>query len=65
MPLRVRGISTTAWNQIRTGAPDANGQPAQRRIAEGGANPCRHCLGLIAEGDEKLVLAHRPCAGSR
>ena len=24
------------------------------------ANPCRHCLGLIAEGDEKLVLAYRP-----
>jgi hypothetical protein len=24
------------------------------------ANPCRHCLGLIAEGDRKLVLAYRP-----
>ncbi len=60
MSLRVRGIATTDWNQIRAGEPDANGQPARRRVAEGGANPCRHCLGLIAEGDEKLVLAHRP-----
>lgn len=32
------------------------------RVAEGAANPCRHCLGLIAPGDEKLVLAHRPFA---
>jgi hypothetical protein len=30
------------------------------RIAEGLANPCRHCLGLIAPGDAKLVLAYRP-----
>jgi hypothetical protein len=45
---------------LRGGAPDANGQRALRRVAEGVANPCRHCLGLIAEGDEKLVLAYRP-----
>jgi hypothetical protein len=24
------------------------------------ANPCRHCLQLIADGDEKLVLSYRP-----
>src|SRR5882762_5783410 len=44
----------------RRGGPDANGQPALLRVAEGWANPCRHCLGLIVEGDEKLVLAYRP-----
>lgn len=60
MKLSVRGIATAEVNGIRRGGPDANGQPALHRIAEGVANPCRHCLGLIAEGDQKLVLAYRP-----
>jgi hypothetical protein len=60
MTLIVRGIATDEVDRIRRGGPDANGQPALRRIAEGLANPCRHCLGLIAEGDGKLVLAYRP-----
>jgi len=62
MKLSVRGIPTDEVHGIRGGAPDANGQPALRRVAEGVANPCRHCLGLIAEGDQKLVLAYRPFA---
>lgn len=60
MKLSIRGIPTEYVDRIRRGGPDANGQPALVRIAEGGANPCRHCLGLIADGDEKLVLAYRP-----
>ena len=60
MELRVRGISSAAVSQIREGGPDANGQPAQVHVATGVANPCRHCLGFIAEGDQKLVLAYRP-----
>ena len=60
MSLRIRGITTAEHDALRAGAPDANGQPALRRIAEGGANPCRHCLGLIANGEEKLVLGYRP-----
>lgn len=60
MNLSVRGILTEQAERLRRGGPDANGQPAQVRVAEGVANPCRHCLGLIAEGDEKLVLAYRP-----
>lgn len=60
MQLVVRGIDS-AWVQaMRRGEADANGQPALRETASGGANPCRHCLGLIAEGEGKLVLAHRP-----
>jgi hypothetical protein len=58
--LAVRGIPSQAVLAMRRGGPDANGQPAARRVAEGVANPCRHCLGLIAEGEEKLVLAWRP-----
>ena len=60
MQLSVRGIPTDEVHGIRRGGPDANGQPALLRIAEGLANPCRHCLDLIAEGDRKLVLAYRP-----
>jgi hypothetical protein len=60
MRLSVQGIPSEAVDRIRRGGGDANGQPALTRIAEGVANPCRHCLGLIAEGEEKLVLAYRP-----
>ena len=60
MEIRVRGIPTDEVDRIRHGGPDANGQPALVRVAEGVANPCRHCLGLIAEGAPKLVLAYRP-----
>jgi hypothetical protein len=62
MQMIIRGIPTDDVTRIRGGGPDANGQPALRRVAEGVANPCRHCLGLIAEGDQKLVLAYRPFA---
>ena len=62
MVLRVRGIASQEVERLQRGGPDANGQPALRRRAEGVANPCRHCLELIAEGDEKLVLAYRPFA---
>ena len=58
--LRVQGIPTDEVRRLRNGGADANGQPALVRVAEGLANPCRHCVGLIAEGDEKLVLAYRP-----
>ncbi len=58
--LRVRGIDTERARALQRGAVDAHGQPALRRKAEGLANPCRHCLELIAEGDDKLVLAYRP-----
>ena len=60
MNLHVRGISTAEFDRIRGGGLDANDQPALVRVAEGVANPCRHCLGLIAEGAAKLVLAYRP-----
>jgi hypothetical protein len=62
MKLVIRGIASTEVERLRRGGLDANGQPALVRTAQGVANPCRHCLGLIAEGDEKLVLAWRPFA---
>jgi hypothetical protein len=58
--LFIQGIPTEAARQLLAGGLDANGQPALRRPAQGKANPCRHCLQLIAEGEEKLVLSYRP-----
>lgn len=60
MKLKIQGIPTDEVERIRLGGDDANGQPAIVCAAEGLANPCRHCIGLIAEGDMKLVLAYRP-----
>jgi len=60
MGFMVRGVDTTYVDAIRSGGTDANGQTAVTRAALGAANPCRHCLGLIAEGERKLVLAYRP-----
>jgi hypothetical protein len=58
--LVIRGIPSDHAQQLRVGGPDANGQVPLRRVAHGMANPCRHCLQLIAEGDEMLVLSYRP-----
>lgn len=60
MELKVSGLDSESVRRLRAGGPDAHGQPALRRTAAGMGNPCRHCLGLIAPGDEKLVLAWRP-----
>ena len=60
MRLVVRGIPSEHADGIRKGGPDANGQPAMVRVAQGMSNPCRHCLQLIDEGDDKLVLSYRP-----
>ena len=62
MRLSIQGIATEECERIWAGQPDANGQPALARMAEGHGNPCRHCLGLIAEGETMLVLAYRPFA---
>lgn len=62
MAFRVRGISTEDVTYFRNGGADANGQAPIIVKAEGGANPCRHCLGLIADGEPKLVLSYRPFA---
>ena len=60
--LRIEGIPHEHAMRLWNGDPDSNGQVPLRRIAEGGGNPCRHCLGLIAEGSPKLVFGYRPFA---
>lgn len=58
--MQFQPIPTPLVRHYQAGGPDANGQVPERQIAQGGANPCRHCLAMIPEGAGMLVLAHRP-----
>lgn len=60
MTVRFIPIPTEDARALRTGGPDANGLPAERKISDGSGNPCRHCLRFIPEGAGMLVFAHRP-----
>lgn len=56
----IHALPTETVRALQAGGPDANGQPPERKLSDGGGNPCRHCLRYIPEGAEMLVLAHRP-----
>jgi hypothetical protein len=58
--MRFVPIPTAIARAYQAGAPDANGQPPERTVSNGAGNPCRHCLAMIPQGAEMLVLAHRP-----
>lgn len=58
--MRYVAIPTPVVRALQAGNVDANGQMPERKVAEGGGNPCRHCLKMIPEGAGMLVLAHRP-----
>ena len=58
--MRFTPIPTDVVRAYQSGGPDANGQVPERKVSDGDGNPCRHCLQMIPEGAEMLVLAHRP-----
>ena len=58
--MRFNPIPTEIVRAYQAGLPDANGQVPERKVSDGDGNPCRHCLMMIPEGAEMLVLAHRP-----
>jgi hypothetical protein len=60
MTMRFVAIPTEVVRAYQAGGPDANGQVPERKVSDGGGNPCRHCLKLIPDGAGMLVLAHRP-----
>jgi hypothetical protein len=62
MDIVFSALPSATVERLRAGAPDANGQPPERRVSDGGA-PCRHCLREIGAGETMLVLAHRPFPG--
>lgn len=60
MKLRFLPVPTENVRAYQAGGPDAYGLAPERRVSDGGGNPCRHCLRMIPEGAGMLVLAHRP-----
>jgi hypothetical protein len=58
--LHFLGLPTAEVRALQSGGLDANGQPPERRLAEGVGNPCRHCLEDIEAGEEILILSYRP-----
>lgn len=60
MTPRFTPLPTETVRALQAGGPDAYGMVPERKRAEGGGNPCRHCLQMIPDGAEMLVLAHRP-----
>ncbi len=61
MKLHYEPINSETVRALRAGGPDANGQLPERGAVSGGrGEPCRHCLNQVPEGQEFLILAHRP-----
>ena len=60
MTLLFSGMPSELAAAYRAGAPDANGQPPERKISDGDGVPCRHCLGYVEKDAPYLVLAYRP-----
>ncbi len=58
--IRFVPLSQAFAARVRTGGPDDNGQPAERRLSDGQGVPCRHCLRQVPAGAAYLVCAHRP-----
>lgn len=63
MTITFTAMPTDQARAYQAGGADAYGLPPERAVAEGGGNPCRHCLGLIPQGAAMLILAHRPFPG--
>ena len=55
-------METATARALQAGGPDAYGHIPERRVSDGDGIPCRHCLDVVPEGEDYLVLAHRPFA---
>lgn len=60
MNLRFEAIPTLIVRALQRGGVDANGQAPERKVSDGSGVPCRHCLRIVPEGQQYLVLAYRP-----
>ncbi len=58
--LRFEALPYDIAQAYREGGTDANGQAPERHVSDGPGVPCRHCLTEVAEGEDFLILAHRP-----
>jgi len=60
MPILFHALPTDTVRALQNGQPDFYGQPAERTVSDGQGNPCRHCLSNTPEGQQMLILSHRP-----
>ena len=60
MTLRYEPLDPEFVARVRTGGPDANGQPAEQHVSDGQGVPCRSCLKTVPAGEGYLILAARP-----
>lgn len=60
MKLTYRAMPTETARAYQRGCVDAYGNPPQHFVSDGDGNPCRHCLRMIAESEDALLVAHRP-----
>jgi len=60
MDIRFLGLPTDRVARVRADRRDAYGLPVEVHRSDGGAFPCRHCLGETPKGREYLILAWRP-----
>ena len=60
MSILFTGLPTETVHAIRTSLTDAYGLPVETARSPGTGIPCRHCLKTTPEGEEFLILAHRP-----
>jgi len=60
--IRFLAMPTDIARAYQAGGLDGYGRVPERKISDGSAIPCRHCLTDVEKGAEYLVLAHRPFA---
>ena len=58
--LKIKALPTNIVRKIQRGGLDNNQQKPEIQISNGNGNPCRHCLKLIKEGEELLILSYKP-----
>ena len=58
--IQFEALPTTAIRDLQSGGKDAYGNLPERKKADGSRIPCRHCLDLVAEGEDYLVVSYRP-----
>ena len=63
MDIHFTGLPTDDILAVKAANRDAYGLTPERHLSDGGAYPCRHCLGETPHGEDYLILAHRPFRG--
>lgn len=53
-------LPTDQVRSLQQGGKDADGNAPEKFVSDGSGLPCRHCLAHIDEGEEFLVVAHKP-----